>query len=453
MGSTEKIAKFIQDFQFDDIPLRGVEQTKISFLDAIGTALLGSKGQSGEILTRYIKLMGGNPQARIIGCGIKTSLELAALANGTFSHADDFDDIGGSGHGGAFLIAPLLALGEWLHLPGKKLIEGYAIGFEIGKRLRLSLGDLAGAGFHSSALLGSISAAAESAKLLELNLTQTRVALGIAASLASGIMQNFGTHTKPFHAGHVSRNGIAAAMLAKEDFRANLEVLEGIKGFVYVYGQEQAAISRLTEQLGRNLAIAEEGVFVKAWPCCGGTHEALTAMMSLIQKYDIKPDGVELIEVAVSWQTLGPLMCREVTVPLEGKFNMPYVMASALVDRKVDVSTFEGEAFSRPEIQLLMKKVHYFQHEDRRDKPLRLQSETRFVMLTVKMKDGHVFSEYLEAKGRRRLRGKEVQAKYQKNAEIGGLSEEQIERSLELLDKLESLPDVTLLMDALETSV
>ena len=452
MSTTEKVARFIVDFQFDQIPAKGLEQAKISILDTIGTALAGAKGEIGTILTRYVTEMGGNPQARLIGRGTKTSTPQAALANGTFAHADDYDDIGSSGHAGAFLTAPLLALGEWLHLPGKKILEGYVVGFEIGYRLRTSIGDIIQAGFHSSCLLGTMAAAAESAKLLGLDVHKTRATLGIAASLASGIMENFGTFTKPFHAGHASRNGVIAAILAREGLTANLNVLEGSRGFFYVFGQEQASIGRMTENLGKLLAIAEEGVSIKPWPCCGGNHEALTAILRLIEKHDIKPDEVDCIEVATSWKPPGPLVHMNPEIGFEGKFDMRYNMALALIDRKIELSSYTEEKFQRPEVKSLMKKVNYIQHPDCVDKPLSLQSESRFAAVTLKLKDGRVLSERQKAEGRRKLRGEEVYSKYRENAQIFGLSANQIDRSVELLDKLETLGGIDPLMDAVTRS-
>lgn len=447
MGTTEKIARFITEFQFDKIPPRGIEQSKMSMLDTIGTALLGSKGEAGGIITRFVKQMGGNPQARLIGNGLKTSVEQAALANGTFAHADDFDDTGPFGHPGAFLTASLLTLGEWLKLPGKSIIEGYAIGFEIGSRLAKSLGNIVHAGYHSSCLLGTMAAAAESAKLLGLDVNKTRTALGIAASLASGVMENFGSYTKPFHAGHTSRNGITAALLAREGLTANLDILEGARGFFYVYGQEQASIARMTEHLGKILAIAEESIRIKPWPCCGGNHEALTAMLRIMEKHPIQADEVDSIEVATSWKPPGPCLRTEMSRAFEGKFNLTYNMASVLVDRKIDLGTYREEKFRRPGVQSLMSRVNYVQHPDRRDKPQSLQSESRFAVVTLKLKDGRVLSEHQGVEGRKTLVGEEALAKYRINAEIGGLSPRQIERSIELMDKLETVSNITVLMD------
>ena len=452
MSTTEKIARFIVDFQFDQIPAKGLEQAKISILDTIGTALVGAKGEIGTILARYVTEMGGNPQARLIGKGTKTSTPQAALANGTFAHADDYDDMASWGHAGAFLTAPLLALGEWLHLSGKKILEAYVVAFEVGYRLHISIGDIIQAGFHSSCLLGTMAAAAESAKLLGLDVHKTRATLGIAASLASGVMENFGTYTKPFHAGHASRNGVIAAILAREGLSANLNVLEGPRGFFYVFGQEQANIGRMRKNLGKSLAIVEEGVSIKPWPCCGGNHEALTAILQLIEKHDIKPDEVDSIEVATSWKPPGPLVRINPEIGFEGKFSARYNMALALIDRKIDLDSYTKEKFQRPEVHSLMKKVNYIQHQDCVDRPLRLQSESRFAVVTVKLKDGRVLSERQDAQGRKKLRGEEVYFKYRQNAQVFGLSADRINHSFELLNELEALNDINPLIDAVTQS-
>jgi len=109
-----------------------------------------------------------------------------------------------------------LALGEKYKLSGKKIIEAYAAAYEVGYKLLYSLGNIQlGGGYHATSLLGTICAAAESAKLLELDITKTRMALGIAASLSSGLLQSFGTHAKPFQVGRAAESGLLSALLAE----------------------------------------------------------------------------------------------------------------------------------------------------------------------------------------------------------------------------------------------
>ncbi|MFC1870060.1 MmgE/PrpD family protein [Chloroflexota bacterium] len=448
MGTTEKVARFITQFEFQAIPTKGVEQIKASMIDAIGTALLACNGPVGTTMMSFLKEMGGNPQARLIGSGMKTSVLNAALANGALIHTLDYDDGGGFGHVGAVLTPPALVLGEYSRLSGKRILEAYAVGFEIGTKLRQSMGEVqTEAGFHSTSLFGALCAAAESAKLLGLDVTQTRMALGMAASFASGIMQNFGTYTKPLHAGHAAQSGVMAAMLARMGLTADPDILEGPRGFFYVFGQTQSVIKHMTENIGKPLAIAEHDMHFKPWPCCGGNHEALTAMLRMVKQHDIKPDQVESIEVATSWKPPGPVTRTDPQNGYQGKFSLQYTMATAILDRQVVLDSFTDEKFSRPMLQNLIKKVKLFWHPDCAGRPLRLQSEGRFVVVTLKLNDGRVLSERQDSGTKKNLKGEEVYTKYRENAKIAGLGDSDIEHSVTLIKKLEDLEDMTELMD------
>jgi 2-methylcitrate dehydratase PrpD len=446
MGTTEKVARFVVDFDFSKLPSSGIEQIKISMLDTLGVALVGAKGPIGAIMTDFVKEMGGNPQARLIGNGIRTSILNAALANGTFAHAEDYDTVP---HCGVVMVPPILALGEQFKLSGRKVLEAYAVAYEVGSKMR-ALGDITGAGFHSMSIFYTMAAAAESAKLLALDMTQTRSALGIAASLASGIMQNFGTYAKPLHAGHAAWSGILAATLAKKGFTGDPDVLEGPKGFLYVYGQEQAEIKRVSENLGKPLSISETKLIVKPWPSCLANHPGLTAILHLIEKYDIKPEQVNAIEVVQTAKPPGALIRIIPKIGYEGRFSLRYHLATALVDRKVDLNSFTDEKLARPMIQALMKKITVAQDPEFVDLPLRLQGGPlvdEAVSITLKLDDGRVLSQR-EEHGRE-LKGEEIYGKYRENARIGGLAEDKIKRSIELINGLENLKDVNELMDTM----
>jgi 2-methylcitrate dehydratase PrpD len=447
MGTTEKLAKFIVDFDFSKLPASGMEQMKISLLDTLGTALVGSTRPMATIMSNFVKKMGGNPQARLIGSGMKTNVLDAALANGSFAHYEDYDDVDDFGHPAVVLTPPVIALGEQLKVSGKKIMEAYAVGFEVGSKIRNGLGmGAARKGFHMTSLFGTMAAAAETAKLLGLNVAQTRAAMGISASMASGIMQNFGTYTKPMHPGHTARCGMMAGILAKDGFTGDPDVLEGRLGFFYVFGDEHSDIRRVTENIGNPLAIASHHVFIKAWPCCLENHLALTAMFNLIEKYDVKPEQVEAIDVVRPGKGPGPSFRNYPKIGLEGKFSVQYNMATALVDRRVDVNSHTDEKLARPMIQDLIKKVTRVQHPDFVDLPLRLEGgQPNFAIVTLRLKDGRILSERVEQA--RELKGEEVYAKYQENARIGGIGKDKIERTIELIKGLENLKDVTELVD------
>jgi 2-methylcitrate dehydratase PrpD len=444
MGATEKIAKFIVDLDFSKVPAKGVEQIKISILDTLGTALVGARQPIGTMMTDFVTEMGGNPQARLIGSGMRTSVLNAAMANGTFAHAEDYDTVP---HCGVIILPAALALGEHLRLPGKKIVEAYAVAYEVGSKMR-ALGDVTGAGFHSTSLFYTMASAAESAKLLGLDVAQTRATLGIAASMASGIMQNFGTYTKPLHAGHASRCGVLAASLAKKGFTGDPDVLEAPRGFFYVFGQQQADVRQVAENLGNPLAIAQTRLIVKPWPSCLANHPALTAMLPLIEENNIKPEQVSAVEVVQAAKPPGALIRTLPKSGYEGKFSLRYHLATALVDRNVDVSSFKDEKLARPIIQDLMKKVTVVQDPELTGIPLRLQRgplEDEAVTVTVRLTDGRVLSRHVEHGAD--LKEEEIYAKYRKNATVGGMAASKIERTIELVKGFEDLKDITELMD------
>ena len=448
MGTTEKIAKFIADFDYEAIPPKGVEQTKASIIDSIGTALLGCKEPVGNIVTHFVKSTGGERQARLWGTGTRTSLSNATLANGVFIHAMDYDDGGGFGHHGAILVPPALALGEKYRLSGKKIIEAYAAAYEVGYKLLYSLGNIQlGGGYHATSLLGTICAAAESAKLLELDVTRTRMALGVAASLSSGLLQSFGTHAKPFQVGRAAESGLLSALLASEGLTGDPNIFEESRGFFYVYGQEQCTIRQMTENIGNPLSIAAQNMHFKQWPCCGGNYEVLTAVFDLMKEYDIQPDQIREIVVATSIRPPGPVNRPHPRNGMEGRFSLPYNVATALLDHSIDLASFSDEKFERPAVQELMRKVKVIWHQDCAEKPLRLQSESRFITIDILFNDGHMLSKRQDAANRRQLGVEEVYEKFVNNARIAGISESNISQSVTLTKTFEKCEDVTELID------
>lgn len=448
MGTTEKVAKFIVDFDFASIPPKGIEQAKASIIDSIGVALLGSKEAVGDKVTRFVKSTGGEQQARLWGSGTRTSLPNATLANGVFIHAIDYDDGGGFGHHGAILVPPALALGEKYKLSGKKIIAAYAAAYEVGYKLLRSLGEIQfGAGFHSTSLLGTICAATESAKLMELDVTKTRMALSIAASLSSGLIQSFGTDAKAFQVGRAAESGILSALLASEGFTGDPNIFEEARGYFYVYGQEQSSIKLMTENIGNPLSIAAQDMHFKQWPCCGGNYEVLTAIFDLLKEHDIKPDDIRDITVATSMRPPGPVNRPQPRNGMEGRFSLPYNVATALLDHVIDLASFSDKKFERPAVQDLMRKVKVVWHPDCADRPLRLQSESRFITIDIIFNDGLMLSKRQDAANRKQLKVEEVYGKYVDNARIAGISEDNISRSVTLAKTLEKCEDVTELID------
>src|SRR5439155_17486259 len=196
-----------------------------SVLDGIGLALAGAASQPGAIVRRYLESQGivGAGMSTVIGADMSLPARFAAFANGVSIHADDYDDTqlavlkdrvyGLLTHPTAPALPPVLALAERKRLPGREMMTAYQIGVEVECKIAEAiLPRHYQQGFHSTATCGAIGAAAGAARLLGLDRETTRRALSIAASQAGGLRENFGTMTKPFHAGRAAQNGVVAAV-------------------------------------------------------------------------------------------------------------------------------------------------------------------------------------------------------------------------------------------------
>ena len=236
MEITGKIARFVAETQFEKIPSKAIDTAKLAVRDCLGVALAGSKEEDAKICADIAREEAAKEEATVIGQGFKSSALQAAFANGTAAHAMDFDhSFTLMGQPTAPIIPAVFALGESLGASGRQILEAYTTGFEVTGKLAYSLRDSKHDAWHAPSTLGSFGAAAGCAKLLGLNASKIEMALGMAASMASGVVANFGTMTKPLHVGLGARNGVLAAKLAQSGYTANAQAIEAGMGFYNVF--------------------------------------------------------------------------------------------------------------------------------------------------------------------------------------------------------------------------
>ena len=192
MGATEKIAKFIVDTNYKNIPSDAVEKAKRTALDCVGAALAGVAEPVSRTITAYVTRLGGPAQASVLGAGGKGSVADAALANGSVAHALDYDDCGVKiGHPSVLVLPALLSLGEHVGASGQEVLAAYIVGLEVEGKLALHADfKLMQARLNHQTWYGSIGAAAACAKMLKLDVTKTRMALGVAGNFACGLSAN-----------------------------------------------------------------------------------------------------------------------------------------------------------------------------------------------------------------------------------------------------------------------
>jgi 2-methylcitrate dehydratase PrpD len=358
MGFALELAKRITALRCEDLPPEAIHWAKVGILDTVGVTLAGSPDPSATIVAGVLSSEG---PALVLGSAKRTSTLDAALVNGTASHALDFDDCNNTlgGHPSAPILPALFALADEIGASGRDFIAAYVAGFETETKISLGVNFYQYTrGWHPTTTIGVFGATAACAKLLRLGAERTATALGIAASLAAGIKSNFGTYVKPLHVGHCARSGLFAALLARDDYTASPVAFEHKQGYFEVFnGAGNYAVDKILPAWGDPFDIVTPGIAIKQYPCCGSTHPAIDALLELVRRHDLKADAVERVQSWTHKRRLEHTNRPDPQSTTDAKFSVQYCLARALVDRKVAIEHFEGEAYKDPQVRALMARV------------------------------------------------------------------------------------------------
>jgi 2-methylcitrate dehydratase PrpD len=386
MNATALLAEFVTKSRPEDCPEAALEAARRAILDCLGVMLAGSIEPAARILQQVAAAEGGAPLATVVGTGRRTGAVWAALCNGTAAHALDFDDTNFvlMGHPSAPVLAAALAAGELALADGRALLHAFLLGFEVETTLAEVINPAHYAhGWHATCTLGTLGAAAAAARLLGLDGAQTRHALAVAASQASGLKENFGTMTKPFHAGHAARSGVLSALLAREGWTASEHALEGPQGFFSVLGAGRRALEPLAT-LGAPWKILTTGVAVKPFPSCACTHSIIDGALELRRAQGIHPDDVEDLTIEVAAGVPRILIHSRPRTGLEGKFSAEFAAAAALADGRVGLATFQDERTQDPALRAFMERIRVVVDPDLPTD----QERHMWTRMTVRLKGG-----------------------------------------------------------------
>jgi 2-methylcitrate dehydratase PrpD len=359
MRATSTIAEFVAKSRWEDCPAEAVDAARRAILDCLGVMLAGSIEPAARIVTAIARAEGGAPLATVVGVPLLPRAVWAALANGTAAHALDFDDTNFAmmGHPSAPVLSAALAAGELALADGRTLVHAFLLGFEVETTMAEVMNPPHyEKGFHATGTLGTMGAAVAAARLLGLDAEQTRTALAIAASQAAGLKENFGTMTKPFHAGHAARSGVLSALLAREGFSASEQAIEGPQGYFAVLGAGKRD-ERALESLGAPWKILKTGVAVKPYPSCACTHSIIDSALELRRTHNITPGQVAEVTVGVNAAVPRILIHSKPRNGLEAKFSSEFSAAAALCEGRVGIATFRDDKTEDPAIAGLMKRV------------------------------------------------------------------------------------------------
>ncbi len=364
-----QIAERIHALDFNDIPPEALDWTASAFVDTVGVTLAGIQDEGPQTLLRIPGIAAAPGPALIHGTSRRTSVLDAALVNGTASHALDYDDVAGSlgGHPSAMLIPAIIPLAEMLGSSGRDMVLAYVVGYETACRIARGVHHHHyEKGWHPTATLGIFGTAAAAARLLNLSIDLTAIALGMAASFAAGIKANFGTMTKPLHVGHGVRDGVFAALMAQQGFTASPGALDHKQGFLDVFnGPGTYNTSSILNEWYTPFECAGAGdPGLKPYPCCGSTHPSISRMIELSQRYDLTPENVRHVLVMPHARRLPHTDNPDPRTPLGAKFSMQYCVARGLIDRSIRLSHFEGDAPFDPVVRDMMRRIEARPHPD-----------------------------------------------------------------------------------------
>lgn len=446
---TEHVARFITETRPEDIPAAVLELGTKSMLDGLGVAISGSISEPVRILLDYVS-ESGTGKCSTIGTSERLPARFAALVNGTAMHADDYDDTLQAATGryqGVHVTAPVLsaalAVAEQRRASGLELLTAYEIGVEVAARTFDSTNvNHSLSGFHATATCGMLGAAAAVARLMKLDVKQTSMVLGLAATQSGGLLENIGSMAKPFHAGRSAEGGVVSGELVARGFTASTKILESPVGFYAAQGgpQEEA---RIRGKLGKPWSFAERGVALKPFPTCALTHPAFTHVRELVQQKALKPDQIKRIRVRTSQNVKDTLRNDAPATPLLAKFSMHFGMAALLHQGRMGLNDFNDELVMRPDLRATMALIEYDVFSEDEAKRNGYLLNTTFI--AIELKDGRTLESRVDwGKGApsNPMTMDEVADKFRECAEYARWDSGKTERAISLVRSVREVGDV-----------
>jgi 2-methylcitrate dehydratase PrpD len=460
MGLTQEVANFVSKTRHRDIPPEVLRLAHGLIVDGLGVALAGSTEECARIVQSHLRDMGGKKESTVLGTGLAVPALKAALANGVAGHAMDYDDTqlstskeavyGLLTHPTTPVLAAVLAVGERERISGRDFLLAYIIGVEVECRIADAINPRHyQSGFHSTATMGGFGAAMAVGKILRLKEDALIRSLGIAASMASGLRENFGTMTKPLHAGRAAENGATAALLAKDGFTAATNILEAPRGFFNAMAGGYDA-SKISRRLGRPYFMQEPGISIKPYPSGSLSHPAQDLVLDLIKEYDLHAADIESIDVGTNSNVPNALIYPMPKTALEGKFSIPFCMAIAVLERKAGIAQFTDRKVRDRKVVELMKRVTVYVDDELEALGYdQVRSRVRIKLTNGKMIEGR----YDVARGHpeKPMSWAELGEKFKDCASLV-LSRKDADDTIRLVGRLEQLKNLNPLLRALAGS-
>ena len=353
---SQSIADHVVACNYAALPASAVSMAKTLMLDTLAVAWAGTSAPGAPEAHALLAEEGGRGDSSVWGHGGKLPVAAATFVNSISGGALDYDGVN-TVHADVVALPAALALAERERVSGKDFLAAYVIGSDLCSRFGASITGTH-KGWFTTSIYGGFGAAATAAKLMRLDTTATRHALGIALSQAAGTQQSNIEQalTKRLQGAFAARAGVFSAQLAQRGITAPREAIEGKFGLYALY--QEGNPLKILDGLGRHFA--HENTAIKKYPCCACTHASLEAALGLIREYDLKPADVTAIEV-----THSTFMHRLVGAPfnpgdnpqVSAQFSVQYAIACALLRRRMSVADLEDDAIHDPAIKAITERV------------------------------------------------------------------------------------------------
>lgn len=358
-GLTQALAAFVAAPTFGGQEQAAYAVAKTGFIDTIATMIAGHREPVVDIVRKFFADATTPAEAPVPFLGTLHPAAQAAFINAVAGHALDYDDVAISGHPSTVLVPAILAEGYKLNCSGLDAVRAYIVGYEVWAELVSREPEQYHLkGWHPTGVFGAVGAAAAVAYLNQLSVEDARQALAISASLASGLVANFGTMTKPFHAGRAAAHGIEAVKLSKLGMTSAPDVFEHPAGYLFALSLSgRADLKRPADTLGKTLRILDSGLSIKRYPVCYSSHRTIDGVLAIVERENLNAEDISSVHVTMGPAQASMLRNKHPVTGLEAKFSAQFAVASAVVARQVGLSQLTDEFATRKDVSDLYGKV------------------------------------------------------------------------------------------------
>ena len=377
MSYTTDLADFAARTKFEDLPDSVVETAKIVFFDTLICGMAAQDFERTRMMHSIVNQFGGPAESTVFGMKMRVAAPNAAMANAEIMNLLDADEtFFSSSHFAAFSVAPAMAFGEREHSSGQDVLLSLVLGFDVNARINLSLKfmDIIDGEFRWAPISGmgfaAFGSAVTTGVLLHLKQEQMRNLFGLAGQFAQGPAggrtpkQEAWWTMKYGPSAAITMSGVMAAIFAKAGYTGDKDILDGDDGFWKQQGSVSTDQGLLTDKLGKYWWIEDD--CIKFYPACRYTAAPIDMLTKLMAQHKFKMDEIEHIDVRMNPMALALPMFREPAgkidgndhcAPLNGEFNIPYIMALVVLGITPGPLWYRKEMFENPKIIDFMKRV------------------------------------------------------------------------------------------------